>query len=164
MQTFVRLAAVLLLIVGAAAASDNEPRRIAVLDDCDPADDAWTATGGCTKDGGEVTFAEFVAAAPIGHPAWRNDPSYLKIKDAKDLQVINQGGRAHTFTAVDAFGNGIVPPLNLPNGQPPVPECGDLSASFLAPGAKLRIDRLEKGVHKYPCCFQPCLRAVWGVD
>ena len=164
MRKLTRLAAVLLVLVIAAAASNDGPRRIAVLDDCDPADDAWAMTGGCVKDDGEVTFAEFVAAAPIGHPSWRNDPSYLKIKDAKDLQVINYGGRAHTFTEVASWGNGVVALLNLPNGQPAVPECGDFSASLLEPGAELRIDRLDKGVHRYQCCFHPWMRAEVRVD
>ena len=163
MQKFVRLAAVLLLIVGAMAASDQGPRRILVLDDCDPADDGWTPTGGCSKDGGEVTFGEFFAAAPLGHPAWRNAPSYLKVPGRGNLQVANEGGRTHSFTEVAAFGNGIVPPLN-PNAQPAVPECGDFSESTLAPGATMKIDRLEKGVHKYQCCFHPWMRAEVRVD
>jgi hypothetical protein len=163
MQKFVRLAAVLLLIVGAAAASDNGPHRILVLDDCDPADDEWTMTGGCSKDGGEVTFAEFVAAAPLGHPSWRNAPSYLKLLGTANLQIANEGGRNHTFTPVAAFGNGVVAQLN-PNGNPPVPECGNFSESFLGPGGRLKIDRLEKGVHKYQCCFHPWMRAEVRVD
>ena len=164
MQKFVRLAAVLVLIVGAAAASDKGPRRILVLDDCDPADDGWTPTGGCTKDGGEVTFAEFFAAAPLGHPAWRNDPSYLKVPGTGNLQVANQGGRTHTFTEVTAFGNGIVPPLN-PNTNPPADGCAvDFSESLLEPGGTLKLERLEKGVHKYQCCFHPWMRAEVRVD
>jgi hypothetical protein len=73
------------------------------------------------------------------------------------------GGRTHTFTEVAAYGNGVVPPLN-PNTQPPVPECGDFSESVLAPGASLKIDGLEKGVHKYQCCFHPWMRAEVRVD
>ena len=163
MQKFVRLAAVLVLIVGAAAASDNGPRRIAVLDDCDPADNAWTPTGGCSKDNGEVTFAEFLAAAPLGHPAWRNYPSYLKIWGTANLQIANDGGRNHTFTEVAAYGNGVVPPLN-PNGNAAVPECGDFSESLLEPGATLQLAKLDKGVHKFQCCFHPWMRAEVRVD
>jgi hypothetical protein len=163
MRKGVRLSVALLVVLVITAGASNGPRRIAVLDDCDPADDSWTDSGGCFEDGGEVTFAEFVAAAPIGHPAWRNDPSYLKIKDAKNLQVVNEGGRTHTFTPVAAFGNGVVPPLNLP-GAAMAPECADLSDSTLVPGAKMRIDRLDRGVHKYQCCFHPWMRAEVRVD
>jgi hypothetical protein len=163
MRKVARILAVLLALFVVVAAADNGPRRIAVLDDCDPADDAWTPTGGCVKDGGEVTFAEFLAAAPLGHPAWRNAPSYLKVFGTGNLQVANDGGRAHTFTEVAAYGNGVVPPLN-PNGSAPVPECGYFSDSLLEPGASLKIERLEKGVHKYQCCFHPWMRAEVRVD
>jgi hypothetical protein len=52
-----------------------------------------------------VTFAEFagefdspLAAAVIGHQAWRNDPPYLEVKAGDDVRVKNLGGRPHTFT------------------------------------------------------------------
>ena len=163
MRKVVRLSAALLALLVVVAAADNGPRRIAVLDDCDPADDTWSDTGGCSKDRGEVTFAEFVAAAPLGHPAWRNAPSYLKVFGTGNLQVVNEGGRTHTFTEVTAYGNGVVPPLN-PNGNAAVPECADFSDSLLPPGATLKLERLDRRVHKYQCCFHPWMRAEVRVD
>lgn len=162
MRNVVRLSAALLAFVVVVAAADSGPRRILVLDDCDPADHDWERTGGCVKDGGEITEHEFVEALPLGHPAWRNSPSYLKVPGTGNLQVSNEGGRNHTFTEVAAFGNGIVPPLN-PNGNAPVPECAGLPG-LLAPGDSMKIDKLEKGVHKYQCCFHPWMRAEVRVD
>ena len=90
--------------------------------------------------------------------------SYLKVPGTGNLQIANDGGRAHTFTEVAAYGNGIVPPLN-PNGNAPVPECAaDFSESFIEPGATLKLERLDKGVHKYQCCFHPWMRAEVRVD
>jgi len=155
--------ALLAVVVVAGVAAADGPRRISVLDDCDPTDPGWTPTGGCFLADGLVTFAEFFAAAPIGHPSWRNEPSYLKIKANKNVQVINNGGRDHTFTEVATFGGGIVPPLNLP-GQAAVPECANLGPSLVTPGAELRLEDLQPGVHKYQCCFHPWMRAEIRVD
>jgi hypothetical protein len=158
MRNVFRLAALLVITLLASAAADDGPRRIAVLDDCDPSDAGWTSLGGCFLDGGLVSLADFLAAAPIGHPSWRNDPSYLKITSDKHIDVINYGGRTHSFTEVAEFGGGVVPPLNLP-GQGPVQECLDLEESLMPPGAKLRLPRLQEGTHKYQCCFHPWMRA-----
>ena len=101
---------------------DVKKGKVAVSDDCDPADENWNATGGCTLDGGKVTEAEFSAllfsplgdGTVIGHPAWRMEPSYLRLKLEGTLIADNEGGRTHTFTKVASFGGGFVPPLNGP--------------------------------------------------
>src|SRR5690349_21566988 len=75
---------------------ENEDNNVAIIDKCDPADPAWNPTGGCAlkPKQGDVTFAEFnaflfsplgPAGLLIGHPAWRNDPSYLSIHDGKTV-------------------------------------------------------------------------------
>ena len=48
----------------------------------------------------------------IGHPSWRNEPSYISVRAGRSVRVTNRGGRAHTFTKVNDFGGGFVPPLN----------------------------------------------------
>jgi plastocyanin len=158
MSTVIRWMALLAVIFVAGTAASDGPRKISVRDDCDPTDPAWAETGGCVLPDGEVTFAEFVTATPIGHPAWRNHPSYLKLKAEKDVKVANEGGREHTFTHVANWGGGVVPPLNLP-GQTTVPECQDFGSSLLPPGTELRVENLESGVHKFQCCFHPWMRA-----
>src|SRR5688572_30390880 len=75
-------------------------RQILILDDCDPRDPGWAPTGGCLLRRGSVTLAEFnaelnsaLSASVVGHQAWRNDPSYLKVEPNKSIRVRNEGGR-----------------------------------------------------------------------
>ena len=150
-----------------AAASD----KIAILDDCDPADSLWAPTGGCLLKEGDVTLAEFdsllgsmLSTAVIGHPAWRNEPSYVSIEVGEKLRVRNHGGRLHTFTEVAAFGGGRVPPLNI--GLTPAPECAPVpnDPTAVAPGARLEIRGLATGNHLFQCCIHPWMRALVKVE
>ncbi|HYE35672.1 hypothetical protein [Methylocaldum sp.] len=111
-------ALLLLSMVGVAAARET----ILALDDCDPRDPGWSDTGGCALEKGDVTLAEFNALLPEGHPAWRFEPTYIKIEEGDKLRVVNRGGRTHTFTKVEDFGGGFIPQLNPP-GSEPAPEC-----------------------------------------
>ena len=145
------------------AAEQERNRKIAMRDDCDPDDPAWAPTGGCTLRDGDVNLAEFgtelfspLSAAVIGHQAWRNEPSYLKIETDQDVRVNNAGGRIHTFTEVANFGGGRVPPLNM--GLAPAPECA--SATDIAPGERVVITDLEAGNHRFQCCIHPWMRAI----
>ena len=77
-----------------------------------------------------MTLAEFagendspLAAAVVGHQAWRNDPSYLKVLQGTTLRIANKGGRPHTFTKVAAFGGGTAPNPALNEGLITSPEC-----------------------------------------
>ncbi len=142
------------------AAENNE---VAVLDDCDPTDPTWAPTGGCALEKGDVNFNEFFALVPsplslatVGHPAWRNQPSYLKVEPNETVKVTNKGGRGHTFTEVAAFGGGRVPPLNL--GLKPAPECA--AATDLSPGASMEVAGLSVGNHRFQCCIHPWMRAL----
>ncbi len=166
--------AVPLLVIGIAAALLVGPRmkeavvaadgeKVTILDDCDPRDPAWAPTGGCTLEEGNVDRAEFNAlvASPlslstIGHPAWRNQPSYLTIEPNETVRVRNRGGRGHTFTEVAAFGGGIIPPLN--KGLTPAPECA--AAPLLPPGARTEVRGLSVGNHRFQCCIHPWMRAL----
>jgi plastocyanin len=164
-----------LLALGAAAyaaatpagsADDDSGRRhIAMEDDCDPKDPAWNAVGGCTQKRGDVSFAEFGgendsprSAAVIGHQAWRNDPSYLKIRAGKSVRVKNEGGRPHTFTGVAAFGGGKAPNPALNEGLTTAPECpGSID---IAPGDSVKLSGLTVGNHRFMCCIHPWMRAL----
>ena len=143
--------------------------QIDIYDDCDPNDPAWNATGGCTLDGGHVTEAEFQALltsplslSVVGHPAWRNEPSYLLVKQGKTVKVENEGGRLHTFTNVAQFGGGRVPPLNA--GLTMAPECalapGAVDPNAVPPEGDLEITGLTPGNHLYQCCIHPWMRAL----
>jgi len=146
----------------------DDDARVLVLDDCDPND--WAGPppgGGCALEEGDVTRAEFNAlrfsplqtSSPppvIGHQAWRNDPSYLKVEEGDTVKVKNKGGRGHTFTKVAAFGGGLVPGLN--QGLVPAPECA--TAANLPPGAKEEVSGLSVGNHRFQCCFHPWMRTL----
>jgi len=168
----------LLLLVGAVAGAfavgasrtqpvmaddDDDNKKVTIRDDCDRDDPGWTPTGGCTLRDGDVTLAEFndelaspLAVSVVGHQAWRNDPSYLKIETDQDVKVKNKGGRTHTFTEVAEFGGGRVPPLN--GGLVPAPECA--TAVNLPPGARTEVTGLSPGNHRFQCCIHPWMRAV----
>jgi plastocyanin len=145
-------------------------RFIAIRDDCDPRDVAgWAATGGCALRRGNVTFAEFareldspLALAVVGHQAWRNDPSYLVVEAGKTIRVRNEGGRAHTFTKVAAFGGGKVPNPALNEGLVTAPEC--LTSIDIAPGGSARVSGLAPGDHRFECCIHPWMRALITVQ
>ena len=141
----------------------DEDQRITIRDDCDPTDPGWDPTGGCALPQGDVNLAEFngeldspLAAAVIGHQAWRNDPSYVKVESGETLRVRNRGGRTHTFTEVANFGGGRVPPLN--EGLIMAPECG--SATNIPPGTGVKLSGLAAGNHRFQCCIHPWMRAI----
>lgn len=171
MTRFRGLAVLALLGLAVAAFAATSPaggdggggKGIAIRDDCDPSDERWNATGGCALRSGSVDFDEFIgeldssrAAAVIGHQAWRNDPSYLEIKEGQSIRVVNKGGRAHTFTEVAEFGGGVVPPLN--EGLTPSPECAGMTV--LPPGASVTLAGLAPGNHRMMCCIHPWMRAL----
>jgi hypothetical protein len=148
---------------------DSGRQKISVIDDCNPTDPGWAPTGGCALKEGSVSFAEFNAlvqsplvAATVGHPAWRNQPSYLQSREDRTITVTNIGGRLHTFTPVAQFGGGRVPPLNF--GMVPAPECqlaaGAVDPNSLPPGNSLRLDDLAPGIHRFQCCIHPWMRAL----
>ena len=149
--------------------------RIAILDNCLPGDPGWDPTGGCTLKAkeGDVSFAEFGAllVSPltqppfghlIGHPSWRNEPSYSSIEAHKTIDVKNEGGRAHSFTEVANYGGGFVAPLNI--GLTAAPECDPALVTVLPPGASDRIAGLAPGLHKFQCCIHPWMRAAVRIN
>ncbi len=148
-------------------------RHVALLDDCDPRDPAWNATGGCALREGSVNNAEFNAfvvspfsTATVGHPAWRNDPTYLKTRPRHSFRVTNEGGRAHTFTEVANYGGGRVPPLNV--GMTPAPECllapGMVDPTLVPPRGRLEVSGLAAGHHRFQCCLHPWMRTLIKVQ
>jgi plastocyanin len=177
-MTGFRAAAAALLLLGLAAATaagtyaargsdDNSPgdRNVAMRDDCDPADPAWAPTGGCLRKRGNVTFADFIAGASsplspttvVGHPAWRNSPSYLVMKEGGTVRIRNAGGRNHTFTEVEAFGGGIAPAPPINRGLTTAPECP--FSIGIAPGESVKLSGLAVGDHLFQCCLHPWMRA-----
>jgi hypothetical protein len=164
--------AVTLIVVLAVSASADSGKRFVVTDDCAPNAD-W-GPGGCLREDGEVTRAEFASANANrypGHPAWRIVPPYIAEQSEDEIRVTNTGGRGHTFTEVERFGGGFVPALNPP-GSLLAPECaianpdGTLrpappaAATTLAPGDQLRVEDLRPGTHNFQCCIHPWMRTT----
>lgn len=158
----------------------NAP-NILMLDDCDTTDPAYDGPlGGCPETThpsarsfrGDVPLAElfellFSPLAPdgqiIGHPSWRNQPSYLTVRVGQSVRVTNRGGRVHTLTQVADFGGGFIPDLN--GALLSTPECGDnfipaAGVVFVDPGDTQRLEGLEPGLHKFQCCIHPWMRAA----
>ena len=160
------------LAVLAVSAAADSGKKFEVTDDCAPNAD-W-GPGGCLKESGSVTRAEFNAANANrypGHPAWRIVSPYEAIQNQSEIRAQNTGGRGHTFTEVAAFGAGFVPPLNPP-GALLAPECavanGDgtnspgpgAGATMLAPCAEVRVQGLQPGTHNFQCCIHPWMRTT----
>jgi plastocyanin len=147
-------------------------RQIALRDDCDPNGGWDMVPGGCALRRGDVSVAEFDEELPvepppaplthtlIGHQAWRFDPPYLKIEEGTTVRVRNRGGRPHTFTQVEHFGGGYIPPLNV--NLVPAPECleVDPAEAELLPGDSTRVTGLSVGNHRFQCCIHPWQRAL----
>lgn len=166
---------------GAARAQGNDP-NVVMLDNCSHTDAAYGSVGGCPEGSalrgyrGDVTVAEFFAllTSPltaagqiIGHPSWRNEPSYIKVRAGQTVLVANRGGRVHTFTEVQDFGGGFVPPLN--GSMVPAPECGanmmpNPAVEFVAVGDTQRLEGMDRGLHKFQCCIHPWMRAAVRAD
>ncbi len=158
-----------------AVAQGLKAHKIAILDNCQPGDPGWDPTGGCAlkEKEGDVPFAEFGAllVSPltqppfgylIGHPSWRNDPSYSSIEAQKPIEVTNAGGRGHSFTEVADYGGGFVAQLNI--GLTQAPECSAALVTVLPPGATQQIAGLAPGLHKFQCCIHPWMRAAVRVN
>jgi plastocyanin len=163
-MVFMLSVSTLALLVAVAQAD----KQVRILDACDPTtfNDAF-GPGVCVDVGGDVTVEEFLSdnVLPEGHPAWANEPGYLRIKPGERVKVTNKGGEVHTFTEVEAFGGGFVPDLNNPTGSTGVPECvedGDPNPAlvFISPGGKLELTGLSRGTHLFECCIHPWMRAA----
>lgn len=139
--------------------------KIAMRDDCDPRDPAWAPSGGCLLRRGNVPFAEFarelsspLSLSVVGHPGWRNDPSYLVTLTGSTVRVRNEGGRTHTFTEVAQFGGGKIPNPALNKGLVTAPECP--GSTDIAPGASTEVSGLAVGDHRFQCCIHPWMREL----
>ena len=161
-----------LLVVLAVTASADSGKKFEVTDDCAPNAD-WENFGGCFRESGDVTRAEFMAANANrfpGHPSWRIVPPYVAEQFQPDIRAENTGGRGHTFTEVVSFGGGFVAGLN-PQGAVPAPECATINngvlipaqaalETMLPPGAELKVEGLQPGTHNFQCCIHPWMRTT----
>jgi plastocyanin len=173
------------LNTGVTAEVRSQDPNIIMMDNCSPDDPAYDANdlGGCPEGSprgangyrGDVPLSELFALlvsplAPghvIGHPSWRNQPSYISIRSGQRVRVTNRGGRAHTFTRVSEFGGGFVPLLN--ETMTPAPECGEnfvpaAGVRFVPLNETQTLPAMTPGLHKFQCCIHPWMRAAVRVD
>lgn len=172
----VALAASVWMVTTLHGQARSNDANVTMMDDCSPSDPGYGPFGGCPEGApfpgsnsyrGDVSLDEFFAllfsplADPghvIGHPSWRNEPSYISVRQGQKVRVTNRGGRVHTFTKVDNFGGGFVPPLNGTMLQ--APECDPATVEFVRYGGAQTIDNLDPGLHKFQCCIHPWMRGT----
>jgi len=150
-----------------AAARALPDRIISMMDACDPdtfnaPPPAGVGPGTCVRSGG-VTFAMFLEQlgkhGSIG--SWHFAAPNTAANVGQTFVAVNRGGEVHTFTEVEEFGGGFVPPLNdLTNNPVPAPECTSLDPDdFVAPGGEYREEPLEHaGTARFQCCIHPWMR------
>ena len=138
----------------------GEERLVTIMDACDPAS-FGAQNVSCIRSGG-ITFEQFLDLLgkhqTVG--AWHFSPGTVNARVGQTLLAVNRGGEEHTFTEVEEFGGGIVPPLNDLSGNPvPAPECLGLAPDdFIAPGGSYTDEVEEAGTEHYQCCIHPWMR------
>ena len=167
------------LVPAPAALADEEkaaptPVQIVALDECDPA--TFNAAAAVGPDfcknvalGFATTFNELFAEAAAGHPdpGWDFEPDRVTIRKGTPLVVVNQGGEPHTFTEVEKFGGGFIPPLN--GGEATARECAGgfkdvaVARTRILQGSHLQVTGLSKGEHLFECCIHPWMRVTVDV-
>lgn len=167
--TAVAAAAAMLALGAAAGGASPSPALVTARDDCDPATFSPPPPDGpgipCVGDG-DTTFGDLVQQLITTGSAekWRFSASKLGLKPGRALVFRNDGGEAHSFTEVAAYGPGCVKDVNdLIGLTGSVPECGDLAAfpgTIRGPGETRTVGALAKGTHRFECLIHPWMRTT----
>lgn len=151
-------------VAGETAAGTKGSVTVAIRDECEPTSfNAALGPGACVGDG-DVTIDELFATlnpADFGHDKWRFQPSSVGVKSGTTFVLVNRGGETHSFTEVQNFGPGVVPPLNavFPEGTPPaVPVPGD--PHFVDAGGTASFTVMGKGTHLFMCLIHPWMETT----
>jgi len=152
------------------------PAQFVALDECDPT--TFNAVMGpdfcknvtLAAFGYATTLSDLVAGAQSGKPSpnWDFEPDSISVPQGTVIKVTDQGGEPHTFTEVQQFGGGFLPPLNGP-GETSVPECTggfstvEVAKTRIIQGSTIEIPNLHKGVHRFQCCIHPWMRVTVNV-
>jgi plastocyanin len=145
---------------GLAAHKGGQGRRILLRDRC--GGESWIPFGGCLIDG-KVERPEWLARVQEtgSHPAWKNTPKATAVETGTTLEVVNVGGRGHTFTRVATFGGGILPVLNTrEDTRIPAPECLGGLVNIRGAGGSVTHTFTGVGEQRYQCCFHPWMRTT----
>ena len=160
-----------------AQGNGNSPNvaQVVALDECDPPSFnavAGESGGGFCHNvslsafGYGTTLTDLLNGAEAGtpDPGWDFEPDVLTIKQGTTVSVVDQGGEPHTFTEVNAFGNGFLPPLNPGSSARVIPECQGgfkniaVARTRVVQGSRLDVTGLSKGKHLFQCCIHPWMR------
>jgi len=174
-------------------ASAQTTKTITMRDACDPATfNAAVGPGTCISGNhGNTLFSDFIGELQSDHiaGAWRFNPllnaneghfslARLDLTQGDQTTIQNAGGEEHTFTRVDKFAGGFVPPLNGLSGNPdPAPECAQMVNGTLVPQPESAANQfveagktesgptagsaaLPNGVSKWECCIHPWMRMI----
>ena len=151
---------------GLLAAAQGEPgHRIFLRDLC--GGDSWAPFGGCVING-PIARPEWLdrVLATGSHPLWANSPVQTTVQEGTTLEVVNVGGRPHSFTRVANFGGGVLTLLNTREDTAiPAPECITPGAVTAIPGAGASALQTFTGTgeQRYQCCFHPWMRSTVSV-
>jgi plastocyanin len=143
------------------AVENGDPgRRIFLRDHC--VGDSWLPFGGCLIDG-SVERPDWLARVQEtgSHPLWRNSPIATAVETGMTLEVVNVGGRGHTFTRVENFGGGRILALNTRDDtRIPAPECLRAVVNIGGAGGSVEHTFTGVGEQRYQCCFHPWMRTT----
>jgi plastocyanin len=153
-----------LALAGSAFGADQ--RVVRAEDDCDPV--SFNAAGVPCIGDGETTIQELVAAAQADNPPakWRFSRPDFNVDAGGTITFVNEGGEAHTFTKVDAFGDGCIAVVN-PGGvidNPAVADCASFDPAtdprVVPPGGTETVRNLAPGIALFQCIIHPWMRST----
>lgn len=177
-----RVASTSLMLFSTLLLAQIEPTSIRIRDACDPKTfNEALGSGTCVNGRHGTTRLEFfIEELTQDHFAggWRFNPLLkasnrtfglvkLELAFGQHTMLQNIGGETHSFTRVEQFGGGFVPPLNILSDNPvPAPEClQPASASNIfvpagetKPGPTAGTAVLPAGVNNFQCCIHPWMR------
>lgn len=161
--------AVVALLVLAGSAFGADQRVVKGQDDCDPV--TFTAAGiPCIGDG-RTTIQDLIAGAQAGVAVdkWDFSRPDFNIDAGGTITFVNEGGEAHTFTRVDAFGDGCIAVVN-PGGvidNPAVSDCATFNPAtdprVVPPGGSQTVTGLAPGTALFQCIIHPWMRSTVDV-
>jgi plastocyanin len=170
-----RIIGAALPLIGAALLIGEQEPTVKIRDDCQPGTFNLTPPNGagpgtCATDfKGNTSFGKFIDELTKHQdaPEWRFNPGNRSVAAGTQIRLDNYGGEAHTFTRVENYGGGFVPPLNALSGNfVPAPECfaQSVGVTFVPVGAEDQpgpiLDNAARGkTVKFQCCIHPWMRA-----
>jgi plastocyanin len=156
------LLTVAVCLLTAASAFGADQRVVKIRDDCDPV--TFNAAGVPCIGDGRTPIGDLVAAAQANDPLaqWRFSRPEFNIDAGGTIDVVNQGGEAHTFTKVAAFGDGCIPVVN-PGGRVGTPAAPCDTIAPIPPGQTVQVTDLKPGINLFQCMIHPWMHSVVDV-